>query len=121
MTELICITCPTGCSLQAELVGEKLTVTGNECKRGLAFARAELTRPLRSLCSTVRTAFPGAPMLPVRTDREIPKEKIPEVMRLLAGVLLKEPIACGGIVCTLEPICEGNLIATSNLIAMNDS
>lgn len=116
MTEFICITCPTGCHLQAEWNGDTLTVTGNECKRGEAFARAELTHPMRSLCSTVRTVFPQAPMLPVRTDREIPKEKIREVMKFIAGLVVDIPLACGEIVASLAPVCEGNLIATSNLL-----
>jgi len=114
MTELICITCPTGCLLQAELDGDTLTVTGNECKRGEAFARAELTHPMRSLCSTVRTN--QAVMLPVRTDREIPKEKISEVMCLIAKIIIEKPVACGEIIQSLVPICEGNLIATSNIL-----
>ena len=86
MTKLICITCPTGCKLEAELVDGKLTVTGNTCKKGIDFAMGEMTHPMRSLCSTVRTNDPGAPVLPVRTDREIPKEAVEEVMKLLAGV-----------------------------------
>jgi len=115
MTEMICITCPTGCLLQAELSGDTLTVTGHECKRGEAFAQAELTHPLRTLCTTVRTNCDI--MLPVRTDREIPKEKISEVMRLIAGIIIDKPVACGEIICGLAPICEGNIIATSNLMS----
>ena len=113
MTELICITCPTGCLLQVERAGDAITVTGNECKRGEAFAKAELTRPMRTLCSTVRTA--RAVMLPVRTDRDIPKEKISEVMRLIAKIIVDKPTACGEIICGLAPVCEGNIIATSNI------
>jgi len=116
MRELICITCPTGCLLRAELNGDALTITGNECQRGKDFARAEFTHPMRSLCSTARTAFPYAPMLPVRTDREIPKDKIIEVMRLIAKIFIDKPISCGEIITGLSPICEGNIIATSNIM-----
>ena len=113
MTQLICITCPTGCKLEAELTGSELTITGCGCKRGEAFALAELTNPLRSLCSTVRTAKPLT-MLPVRTDREIPKAKIHEVMDLLRGVVVDRPVKCGDIIAALAPLCEGNMIATSD-------
>ncbi|MDR0530631.1 MAG: DUF1667 domain-containing protein [Oscillospiraceae bacterium] len=116
MREFICITCPTGCHLTVEGSGDEAKVSGNECKRGEAFARAELTCPTRTICSTVRTAFGHAPMLPVRTDREVPKDCIPAVMRLIANVLVKEPIACGETVIPLDPVCEGTLIATSNLL-----
>ena len=115
MTEMICITCPTGCPLQVERDGDSITVTGNECRRGEAFARAELTRPMRTLCSTVRTN--KNVMLPVRTDRDVPKESIQDVMRLIAGVIVEKPVACGEIICSLSPVCEGNIVATSNLMS----
>ncbi|MDR1465802.1 MAG: DUF1667 domain-containing protein [Oscillospiraceae bacterium] len=117
MKELICITCPTGCRLQAELDGDGVRVAGNACRRGEAFALAELTHPMRNLTSTVRTVFPEAPMLPVRTDREIPKSAIPAVMTLLAGLVLKKPAACGDVIAGLEPICAGNIIVTADWAA----
>ena len=113
MTNLICITCPTGCRLEAELVGDNdVRVTGNACKKGIAFALAELTHPMRTLCSTVQTKGGATPMLPVRTDREIPKGKVRDVMERIAGIVIERPVVCGDIVCGLEPICEGNMIAT---------
>jgi CxxC motif-containing protein len=115
MREMICITCPQGCTLQVEDEGEHITVTGNACKRGVAFAIAERTNPTRSLCSTVRTVFSNLPMLPVRTDREIPKSLVPNVMRLLATVVVREPIPCGGVVVEEIPGCNAKIIATSQL------
>ena len=115
MTELICITCPAGCKLLAELLpGGGVNVTGNTCKRGIDFALAELTNPMRTLCSTVRTAFEACPMLPVRTDREIPKAKMAEAVRLLENIVIDKPLACGDIAISLAPVCEGNFIATSD-------
>ena len=115
MKELICITCPAGCKLLAELTPDgSVNVTGHTCKRGVDFALAELTNPMRTLCSTVRTAFADCPMLPVRTDREIPKGKIKEAMRLLVGVVIDKKIGCGEVVANLSPICEGYFIATSD-------
>ena len=112
MKQLICITCPVGCKMEAELVGDDLTVTGHACKKGIDFAMAELTQPMRTLCSTVRTNDPGCPMLPVRTDREIPKGAMMDVMRLLAGVEVARPVKCGEAVARLAPVCEGEIIAT---------
>jgi len=115
MKQLICITCPAGCKLLAELTPDGgVNVTGNTCKRGVDFALAELTNPMRTLCSTVRTSFAECPMLPVRTDREIPKGKMGDVMRLLTGIVIDKKIACGDAVADLGGICEGKIIATSN-------
>lgn len=62
MREMTCITCPNGCTLQIEEVEGILHVTGNKCKRGEAFAIAELTHPMRTICSTVRTIYPEVPV-----------------------------------------------------------
>ena len=56
--ELICIVCPNGCPLEAEwqeeekLVGE---VTGNLCDKGPVWAVQELTNPVRTIASSVRS------------------------------------------------------------------
>ena len=66
MKELTCIGCPRGCTLKIERDGDGWSVTGNTCPRGREFAISEMTAPKRTICSTVRTAFPDAPVLPVR-------------------------------------------------------
>jgi len=66
--------------------GPILEVEGNGCEKGLEFAKAETENPTRSLTTTVRTTIPGVPVLPVRTDGEIPKGKIMEAMHALSGV-----------------------------------
>ena len=38
MKELVCITCPNSCRMQAELENGQWKVTGNKCKRGQQFA-----------------------------------------------------------------------------------
>jgi CxxC motif-containing protein len=71
---------------------------------------------MRSVTTTVRTVFPGVPVLPVRTGGEIPKGKIPELMEFLGGVVVKEPLGIG------EAAAENilglgiNMIATSNIL-----
>lgn len=44
--ELICIGCPMGCALTVELDGGAVvSVRGNTCPRGDAYARKEVTAP----------------------------------------------------------------------------
>ena len=53
--EIICTVCPRGCHIQVE--GERETVrqvTGYICKRGLEYATAEFTHPVRILTTTVK-------------------------------------------------------------------
>lgn len=95
MKQLTCIVCPNGCRISAELVHGEYVFSGNRCARGAEFAKAELTWPRRSVCTTVRTAFRGMPALPVRTNGEVPKEMIPDVMRALAGVVVSRETRIG--------------------------
>ena len=98
MRDLVCIVCPRGCTLHVEGERETLQVTGNGCKRGADFARSELTAPMRTLCTTVRTVFPDVPVLPVRVSAEIPKDKIFSVMEAINAVTLETPVAMGGVI-----------------------
>lgn len=96
--QMTCIVCPNGCRLTVKKSGEEVQVAGNLCPRGVQFARAELAHPVRSLTTTVRIRGAALPVLPVRTDGEIPKEKLTGAMAQLAGVTARAPIACGDVV-----------------------
>ena len=98
MKELTCIGCPRGCTLKIERDGDGWSVTGNTCPRGREFAVSEMTAPRRTICSTVRTAFPDAPVLPVRVSADIPKDRIFDVMDALKTVPVSERIGRGDVV-----------------------
>jgi CxxC motif-containing protein len=106
-----------GCRLEAGKGPAGVTVRGNRCKRGAAFAEAELTNPTRTVTTTVRTAFPWAPVLPVRTDAEIPKGKVKEFMAFIRGLVVREPVGIGAVVAENVLGLGRNLIATSNILA----
>jgi len=77
--ELICIVCPMGCSIKVSLEGETVTeVSGNTCKRGEEYAKSECINPVRVITTTVSTQ--GGEIVPVKTDRPIPRKKISECM-----------------------------------------
>ena len=116
MKQITCITCPTGCRITINEADGKHVFLGNKCARGWEFAKNELTFPVRSLTTTVRTAFPEMPVLPVRTNREAPKEKITEIIRELSKVTVTERIGIGETVVAniLETGCD--VIATSDML-----
>lgn len=113
--ELICITCPNSCHLSVEERDGAITVAGNTCPKGEEFAKAELTHPVRTLTTTVKTAFADFPYLPVRTAGVIPRESIPAVMKVLAEFEQKERVLCGNVI--ISNICdtECDIIATATL------
>lgn len=96
--DLVCIVCPNGCTLHAVENGGEITVTGNRCPKGEAYAKAELTNPVRTLTTSVATCFSARPVLPVRTSGAIPKEKLKQAMQAINALVLDHPISCGDII-----------------------
>ena len=97
MTDLICIVCPKGCHLKVdEENGYK--VTGNGCPRGAGYGEKELVNPTRVITSTVRVEAETARRVPVKTNGDIPKWKICDIMDELTKVTAKAPVNVGDVV-----------------------
>lgn len=96
--ELTCIVCPRGCQLKAELApdGSVLSVTGNGCARGKQYALDECTHPMRTVTSTVRST--NGRMVPVKTNRTIPKELIFDCMKEINRASVALPVKIGDVV-----------------------
>jgi CxxC motif-containing protein len=97
-----------------------IAVAGNRCRRGIDFARAELTNPTRTVTTTVRTGFPGTPVLPVRTDGEIPKGKIRELMDFLKTVTVTRPLKAGDVVVENILGLGCNIISTDRILIQGE-
>lgn len=112
--ELICIGCPMGCNLTVAVEdGNVKSVTGNTCPRGAEYGKNEVLHPVRTLTSTVFVENRGN-MLPVRTDRAIPKECLFEAMKRVNAVTVKAPVSIGDVI--LSDFYGANLIATMNVL-----
>ena len=81
--ELTCIVCPKGCQLKVELDDNKkvVSVEGYTCKRGLEYAENEFTYPMRTLTTTA--PIEGGGVVPVKTDKSIPKNLLFECMKVI--------------------------------------
>ncbi len=96
---LICVSCPLGCPIEVEIEnGEVVAVTGNTCKRGDAYARAEITNPVRSLTSSVKVENGLHPVVPVKSSGPVPKDKMFDCMKEINAVTVKAPVNIGDIV-----------------------
>lgn len=116
MKDLVCIVCPNGCAMKVDNDGKNITVTGNKCPKGEKFAIDEETCPTRTICSTVKTAFPQAPVLPVRVSSEIPKSRIFDVITEINKVVVSSPIGCGDTVIENVLGLGVDIIATSSIL-----
>lgn len=116
MTErnLTCIICPMGCSITVKLAGTEIKeITGNTCKRGAAYAEAEVCHPERTLTTTMRCE--DGQMLSVKTDRPIPKAKLMDCMALINAHRAKLPVSIGDVL--LSDAFGSNIVATENKTA----
>ena len=118
--EIVCIVCPNGCRIRCESVAGELQCSGQKCKRGVEYVKAELTQPMRSLTTSVKTVFPDSPVVSVRTSGEIEKAKLREVVDSLANVTVRERIHIGDVV--VPNVCGTgvNVICTSNRLVFNE-
>lgn len=113
MKEMICILCPVGCHLSIDVEND-YKVTGNSCPRGGVYGREELIAPKRVVTSTVRVLGGIHNMVPVKTDKSIPKELMFECMEILKDIKVKSPMNVGDIV------VENILNTGSNIVITRD-
>lgn len=114
--ELTCISCPIGCQLEVEMeANEVVKITGNNCKRGAEYAKKECTNPTRIVTSTVVVLGGALPVVSVKTEADIPKQLVFDVIKELKKVSLKAPVKIGQIV--IENILNTgiNIIATTSV------
>lgn len=96
---LICVSCPLGCPIEVVTEnGEVISVTGNTCKRGDAYARAEVTNPVRSLTTTVKTENGLHSVVPVKSSGPVPKNRMFDCMEAINKVTVKTPVKIGDVV-----------------------
>lgn len=94
------------------------TVTGNTCKRGAEYGLAEVTRPTRTLTSTVRVvdeAGEYVDMEPCRTKAPIPKNLIFDAMKIVDSLRVQTPIKRGDVLVPNILDTGVDLIATRDL------
>lgn len=115
MTEkqLTCIVCPMGCSLNVTLDdGKVVSVEGNTCPRGEKYAVAEFTNPQRTITTTMKCD--NGEVLPVKTDRTIPKDKMLDCMKIINSNIVHLPVSVGDVI--IKDVFGSNIVATANML-----
>lgn len=102
-----------GCSLEVTLDDkEVIEVKGNTCKIGAEYGKKECTNPTRVVTSTLKVNDGDIGMVPVKTERDIPKGKIFEAVKTLKGLTINAPIKVGQVLVENIAGTGVNLIAT---------
>ena len=91
--EIICTVCPRGCHVMVEGNGNNvISVEGYACKRGLTYAEAEYSNPVRILTTTVKVEGNANELLPVRSSTPLPQGKLFACMEVIKTVTAKLPV-----------------------------
>ena len=97
--KLTCIECPKGCNLSVDVENCKVkSVTGAKCPRGTAYAIAEMENPSRIFTATVLTKGLELKLLPVRTNKPIPKKDIFKAVYAVTKIMVDKPVKSGDVI-----------------------
>ena len=97
--QITCINCPVGCRMTVTVEdGKVVNVTGNTCKRGVAYAEQECVAPQRMVTAVVAVKGRKTPVS-VKTRTPIPKKDIFACMKQLAETEVLAPVHMGDVVC----------------------
>lgn len=110
--KMVCIECPLGCVLEVDIGSEPIKITNNKCPKGENYAISEIENPQRILTSSVLTQDLSLKIVPVKTDRPIPKKDLLKAMEEIKKIRLKKPVAVGDIVMKNFLGLGVNLVAT---------
>jgi CxxC motif-containing protein len=118
-TRVICIMCPLAClvTVTTDDEGNIVGTADCQCKRGEEYAIAECKFPGRVLTTTVLTEGSSRRLLPVRTAKPVPKDRLMEVMYSLSRTMVKPPIRMGQIIASDINKTGVDVVATDELPA----
>ena len=115
--EFTCIICPGSCLVTAkyEENGEILEIRGNACKKGEDYVRQELTDPQRTIASSCLLEGGELPLVSVRLNRPVPKDRVMDVMEEIRKVKLSAPVHMGEVVISDVLGLGSDVIATKTV------
>ena len=94
--ELTCINCPMGCLLTVEMDGDTITdISGYTCPRGKTYAEKEVKNPTRIVTSTVKVTEGEKERVSCKTEHDIPKARIFDVMEAINAACVEVPVVIG--------------------------
>ncbi|NLZ61445.1 MAG: DUF1667 domain-containing protein [Acholeplasmataceae bacterium] len=114
--QMICINCPMGCQMEVVVEdGEIKSIENYSCQRGVEYAKKEITNPKRTITSILPVVGGDLSMVSVKTNADIPKDKISACMRVMKDLSVNAPIMIGDVI--VKNICDTgiDIIATKKV------
>lgn len=108
--EMVCIICPKGCALTAQIQDSGVKVSGNGCSRGAEYAKSECLNPVRTVTTTVRVANRPDTMVSVKTESPVAKSSMEDVVKAIRSMCVYAPVCVGDV---LESnVCGSRILIT---------
>lgn len=115
--ELTCINCPLGCLLTVEMDGDEIkNISGYTCPRGKNYAEKEVVNPMRIVTSTVKVEGGKRERVACKTEHDIPKSKIDDVMREINAAVAQAPVVIGEVLIRDVAGTGVDVVATSHAV-----
>lgn len=114
--QIICTVCPMGCNIEVDGEGSTInSVKGYTCNRGLEYAKTEFVNPERILTTLVKIDGVENDLLPVRSNKRVPKDKVLLIVEEIKKISVKLPIKMHQVI--IENICGtgADIVATKEL------
>ena len=112
--EVLCVICPSSCHVTVKGDGKTVSeISGYTCKRGKDYAEAEYISPMRTLATTVKAEGYSCPIIAVRSNKPMPKEKIFDAMAEIQKAVATPPFYVG------KPVIENILDTGVDIVLSN--
>ncbi len=113
---LTCVICPLSCSVEVEIEGDRVKdVRGFSCPRGREWAVEEVLSPKRVVMTVIRVRGGKDPVISVKTDTPIPKDRMKELMSYLATLEVEAPVSIGQVLVDRPLGLETRVVATRSV------
>lgn len=116
--KMICIICPVGCEMEANILKEKnevLEIKGFRCPKGRDYAECEIVDPRRTLMTVIKVRNGNLPVVSVKTRKPIPKNRLFDAVKAISKIEVEAPIKIGDIIIDDLLGTGVSVIATNNV------
>ena len=113
--EMTCIVCPIGCQLKVVQDDGGVSVSGHTCPKGKTYGVAEMTDPRRMVTFSVAVDGGQMPLVSVKTQQPIAKDRMFDVVAELRKLRLKAPIEIGDTILHNVAGTDVDIVATRQI------
>jgi CxxC motif-containing protein len=116
-SNITCIICPIGCEVTIlHKEGIITNMEGHQCKKGIEYIKEELFDPKRTLTTTVMVKDGKLPLVSVKTNNPIPKDRLFDVMDCISEIEFDAPLEIGDVLIKNVLDLDADIVATKKVV-----